>query len=1783
MADAGKTVSLSLTVSSNNACSPRSSHATYTVHVDSLPIATAGGSQTICSNGNATVSGAYAANGNIHWTHDGAGSITGETSLSPTYTPAVADAGKTVNLSLTVSSNNSCIPESAIAFYTIHVHELPVANNPGDQTYCQLETTAAIPLTGTPAGVVFDVTGGTSIGISDLTDVTEIPSFMALNTGSASLTITPKANGCPGTPINIDFNIIKIPLPQTNPSTRTICSGESTNILLGSNTPVTTFDWQVTNITGGITGAVNGTGSHLNQVLENNSGTTGSVTYEITASANSCVGGTIPVTVTVRPRVAATISGGTTVCQNVTGPVITFTANGGTGPYTFTYNINGGTDRQITTSSGNSASLSAPTHMNGTFDYTLVSVSDGENCRYLLNETTTVIVEYLLVLSSTLSPTGICSNESFNYTPTGDIAGTTFNWSRAAIPGISNPADSGMNDPDETLVNTTNSPIPVTYTYTLESPAGCSNSQDVVVMVTPTPILTSGQPSDPICAGETFTYTPSSNVTSGTNYSWTRPAIAGNPAASGNGAIHETLINNTGNNVGITYTYTLSSNDCSNPVTYPVSIVVVPAPTVTASASKTIICPGESIDLFSSSDMTSTAPPVLLSENFNSASVGDMNGPNGWTTSYDNSSAAWKVTGNNYYFNNRYFSSPDNSRFYLANSRIAGSTWINSTLTSPAINTVGYTSLELDFWHYYRSGGASDHAYIRVSTDGTNWATIHEFTETQGSSSNFDNHIISLNGYIGNPTLYIQFRYEGYRDRYWAIDNVEISGTPTAIANINWISSPSGFTTTEAKPTNVTPSGTTTYTATYTDPDTGCNGSESVTVTVREPLDVTIYADYCSSTSSPKGIVLRTGSFSSYLWSTGETTPSIEVDLAGDYSVSVVDANGCSGTGNIHVGTHNEIDGNFTNFDPSNPNFYTEYNQYQDYFTGNASTDLSSTGSGLYPEGRYAVNTNAWSNYPGSPNGYHRNFHGRDHTNNSTGSRNFMMVNGSTSLIEDPPGNWRQRIIWQRTVTVKPNTDYYFSAWAMNLNPASPAILQFEINGTLVGTIADLDLAPKPTSSAQVDVSNWIRFYSNPLWNSGSTTTAVIRIRNLNTEAGGNDFGLDDISFGELNPSPATIDSISIDEDICHGENIQFQTHTSEGREPITYLWTGPNGFSSTDENPVITPTDASYPGIGDHTYTLSIDDWYGCTISPSSVTVTVHPQATANAGADQSVCSDSPEVTLSGTIGGVATASSWSSSGTGTFDSPSSLTPTYTPSADDIANGTVILSLTTNDPPGPCPSAISTMTLTINPSPVVTVDLIAPTCTGNSDGIATANITGGTAPFNYLWSEGQTTRTATKLGNGTYSVTVTDALGCTATSAHFEVIEPELLLFQNPSYISTPPNCYGGADGEATIMVQGGTPPYKYNWLDAPGNPTDQTATGLTAGIYWFTVTDANDCNMQTGFAVVSDPEDTGLICPLTPTPVQAAPSQSTAAVNLTDPVYDPACQVIHWTMNGATTVLTPTPGFVPSPYTFHVGTTTIEYTASNILGENQTCTFDVIVLSNDPPAISCVDPAPYSTDANQCTASLSIGLPTVNTGDNISWNWEMTGATTASGTGPIPDPYPFHVDTTYITWTATNTSGTDVCMQTIIVNDHQLPVFTIPSPLETCVELINQAIYHVPTTDINPERPEYYTFTSGSTELDLDPLSFTDNCDLGCGAEIRWRIDFDDGTALPSNDPATYETGQPSAYGSDIRFLGDGITFSHVSHTITYWIVDCHGNISDPQITTLTVNPRPTITKQN
>jgi hypothetical protein len=314
------------------------------------------------------------------------------------------------------------------------------------------------------------------------------------------------------------------------------------------------------------------------------------------------------------------------------------------------------------------------------------------------------------------------------------------------------------------------------------------------------------------------------------------------------------------------------------------------------------------------------------------------------------------------------------------------------------------------------------------------------------------------------------------------------------------------------------------------------------------------------------------------------------------------------------------------------------------------------------------------------------------------------------------------------------------------------------------------------------------------------------------------------------------------------------------------------------------------------------------------------------------------------------------------------------------------------------------------------------------------------------------------------------------------------------------------------------------------------------------------------------------------------ADPGKNFASVSLSPPTYTDNCTptgsiIITWVMS-APTAGSGT-GTIPDPFNFNVGTTTVTYTATDACGNASTCTFSVTVLPNDPPDITCPGNINQPADPGLCSAALNPGFPTLVSGTApITYTWVMTGATTGSGTGPVvPNPYTFNVGVTTITWRATNIAGYDECIQTITVVDNQPPTFTAPLSQAFCVENIYTALYWDPTMDITPARPEYYLFKAGDTRLNIDPATFADNCPLSCTAEIRWRITFSDGTFLPSL-PATYNTGQPSAYPGDIQF--PGAVTGDVVHTITYQIVDCNGNVSLPVTINITIKPRPNVIKQ-
>jgi hypothetical protein len=275
----------------------------------------------------------------------------------------------------------------------------------------------------------------------------------------------------------------------------------------------------------------------------------------------------------------------------------------------------------------------------------------------------------------------------------------------------------------------------------------------------------------------------------------------------------------------------------------------------------------------------------------------------------------------------------------------------------------------------------------------------------------------------------------------------------------------------------------------------------------------------------------------------------------------------------------------------------------------------------LSSEAQYAISTN--------PQLTHTNFASfGDHT---TGSGNMMVVNGASVANVN---------IWCQTIPVTPNTDYDFSAWGATCVASNPAILQFSINGVLIGTPLALPIS----------TGVWTPFHA--VWNSGSNTSITICITDQATAFSGNDFAIDDISFRQIcyvqdsvyvkaiNLTPSIQQSIYLG---CEEDSIQFNANNGSGNIPSSYTWDLDAGFTSNVQNPF-----QIYPIQGNYIIKL-VTELEGCKDSTFTTVNTLHPMD-ANFSAPDTVCTNVPctPVNLSSATGSYVSIFDW---GDGSID----------------------------------------------------------------------------------------------------------------------------------------------------------------------------------------------------------------------------------------------------------------------------------------------------------------------------------------------------------------------------------------------------------------------------------------------------------------------------------------------------------------------------------------------------
>lgn len=329
------------------------------------------------------------------------------------------------------------------------------------------------------------------------------------------------------------------------------------------------------------------------------------------------------------------------------------------------------------------------------------------------------------------------------------------------------------------------------------------------------------------------------------------------------------------------------------------------------------------------------------------------------------------------------------------------------------------------------------------------------------------------------------------------------------------------------------------------------------------------------------------------------------------------------------------------------------------------------------------------------------------------------------------------------------------------------------------------------------------------LWSDGTTDIDL-----TNVAAGNYGLSLTDatgctvtaaVTIGE--PTEIEITGSSTDA-ICGDNNGAIAIQVMGGTTPYTFEWSN----AATIQDPI---------DLGPGTYVVTVTDFNGCTMtaqqevmSPGQPNLEAIPSSvTCNGESDGSV--------LLNVSGGFPPFTYLWSNGETTQSVNGLLANNYEVTVTDVNSCTYVVPALVTQPD---PLLVGEL----NPTQI--------SCSSGNDGSVGTLVTGGTMPYNYLWSNGNTSSELTNAGAGIYMVTVTDVNGCTAEMTQ-SLIEPDPISLSSSA---DPTLCSDSANGSISLTVNGGTLPYSYQWSNGS---SDQSPSGLVGGTYTVTVTDANNC----------------------------------------------------------------------------------------------------------------------------------------------------------------------------------------------------------------------------------------------------------------------------------------------------------------------------------------------------
>ncbi|MFW0718229.1 beta strand repeat-containing protein [Pedobacter sp. N23S346] len=553
------------------------------------------------------------------------------------------------------------------------------------------------------------------------------------------------------------------------------------------------------------------------------------------------------------------------------------------------------------------------------------------------------------------------------------------------------------------------------------------------------------------------------------------------------------------------------------------------------------------------------------------------------------------------------------------------------------------------------------------------------------------------------------------------------------------------------------------------------------------------------------------------------------------------------------------------------------------------------------------------------------------------------------------------------SVTVRNSNGCTSAATSVTINPqpATPAAPTVTTVQPTCTTATGSITVTAPTGSGLTYSINGTNYQASTTFNNVASGTYSVTVRNSNgcTSAA---------TSVTINPQPATpaAPTVTTVQPTCTTATGSI-TVTAPTGSSLTYSIDGTNYQAS-----------ASFTNVASGTYSVTVRNSDGCTSAATSVTINPQPAtpATPTLGTVVQPTSCTPR--------GSFVITNYNAAYTYTVSPFAGVTITGNQVTAPVGTYTVSATL------GSCTSGASASVTLTRPATLTAVISSSNNvnCFGASTGSATVSVTGGTSPYTYSWNSNpaQTSATANNLAAGTYTVTVTDASGC-STTQDVTITQPAAGLSITGTVINS--TCGATSNGSVDITLSGGTTPYTYLW---DSGETTQDISNKGAGTYTVTVTDAKSCSTSSSFTVTAGNcqpiavNDFGNTTP-------GVPVSGNASTNDTPSGDGGNVWSLIGTDGGATlgSVTMNTDGsftYTPKPNTS--GTDTFTYHVCDVDGD---CSIAVVTITID-------------------ASTLSIST----TGTNVKCYGNTDGSATVTATGGTA-PYTYSWNTSPIQTTAT------------------------------------------------------------------------------------------------------------------------------------------------------------------